>query len=130
MFDYNKVDWSKNGVKAKLDFFSCAFNVEDNYNIVTFHIVAFNCNGTDLNCTVDDIFNGPFTIKFNRPLHLSSIREVTYDEEDIMLIINEEQYRHIYSDICYFCVDFQAEEKQALGNLMKRLAEYIKLNYV
>lgn len=130
MFDYNKVDWSKNGGKAKLDFFSCAFNVEDNYNIVTFHIVAFNCNGTDLNCTADDIFNGPFTIKFNRPLHLSGIRDVTYDEEDIMLIIDGEQYKPIYSDICYFCGDFQAEEKQALGNLMKRLAEYIKLNYV
>jgi hypothetical protein len=36
----------------------------------------------------------------------------------------------MYSDIIYFCGDFQAEEKQALGNLMKRLAEYIKLNYV
>ena len=49
---------------------------------------------------------------------------------EIMLIIDGEQYRPIYSDICYFCVDFQAEEKQALGNLVKCLAEYIKLNYV
>lgn len=123
MSDYNNVDWSRNGGKAKLDFFAREFNVEDNCNIVTFHIVV-NCNCTDINS------NGPFIIKFNRPLHLSSIREVTYDEEDLMLIIDGEQYKPIYSDIYYACVDFQAEEKQALGNLMKRLAEYIKLNYV
>lgn len=130
MFDYNKVDWKKNGGKAILDLFSCAFNVEDNSSRVTFHIIAFNCNGTDLNCFADDIFNGPFTIMFNRPLILENVQEVEYDEEEPILFINGMQYRLVDSDFYYFIGDFQADGKEAHCNLIKHLAEYIKREYM
>lgn len=129
MFDYNKVDWKKYGGKVILDLFSCAFRIDDQSNTFTFHIIAFCCNGTDLNCSADSIFNGPFTVRLDKPLRLAGLREVTYDEEEAILFLDGEQYRIVDSDFVYFLGDFQADKQQAYGNLMKHLAEYIRIEY-
>lgn len=130
MFDYNKVDWKKYGGKTKIDIFSCVFNVDDQSNTFTFHIIAFCCNGTDLNCSADDIFNGPFTVRLDKPLRLAGLKEVTYDEEEATLTLNSEIYHIVNSDFVYFLGDFQGDQRQAYGNLMKHLAQYIQTEYI
>ena len=129
MFDYSKIDWKKNGDKTVLDLFACAFNLTEYSNIFTFHIISFSCNGVDLNCATDDIFNGPFTVKLDKPLHLTGLRDIKYDEEDATIAMNGEEYHIIDSDFVYFLGDFKATKEQAYGNLMKYLAEYIKIEY-
>lgn len=122
--DYDKVDWRKNGGVAILDFWNCDYLLHP-YSI-EFTIVDFNCNGTDLNCENDKIFDGPFSIDFNKRFPpLNEITSVDYNADEQLLILNGEDYKVESSNICYFVGDFQASEKQAIGNLLKHISEYL-----
>ncbi len=125
MFDYKLVDWKKYGDKTILDFWHCDYKIHP-YSI-EFTIIDFGCNGTDLNCEHDDILSGPFSIEFNRKLpHLDEITSADYNTDDeLLLIINGEEYGVTSSNIGYFAGDFHATEGQAIESLLENIADYL-----
>lgn len=115
--------------KSVLDLFSCEFKLEDDSSRVTFRITALNCNGADLDCMAEGIEEGPFYIRFDKPLNLKNIREIDYMEDEPILILDRIQYKIVNSDLDYFIEDFHADNQKTLCNLIKNLAYYIRKNY-
>ena len=126
MYDYNKINWKLYGDYTKLDFYSCKFKV-DMYRL-TVKIIDFSCNGTDLNCDADNIEDSVF-IKFDKPLNLYNMKEAECDEENNTLIIDGVEYNVYDSDVAMFTGDFQANEQQAIGNILKHFVDYLNSEY-
>lgn len=110
--------------------FSCDFKLEDDSSRVTFRITALSCNGTDLNCMEEGIYEGPFYIRFDKPLVLKNIKHIEYMEDEPILILDHTPYKLISSDLDYFIEDFHADNQKTLCNLIQHLAYYIRTDYI
>lgn len=124
-------DKKLNRAYRMLDFFNCEFKVIGDK--ISVKINDFSLNGIDLNCDQENIFSGPFYIKFNDYLDIfedTQITECEWNNDDTILKINDKELRYIDTDLVYFINDFNGEEKQAINNVLEKFCDWVKRNYV
>ena len=113
-----------------LEFLGGNFRVD--YNMIYYKLETISLNNVDMNCDQENIFTGPFTLKFDKEINLErgNVRECSWNEDDQILKINDEEIKFIDTDLIYFTDDVNADLNKTVSGLMKYFCEWVKRNYM
>lgn len=117
--------------KRVLDFFNCDFKVDDSSRLAV-KINDFALNMIDINCERENVFGGPFFIRFNNDLNLEegNVTECEWDEADEVLKINGIEARIVDTDLYYFIQSFGADFTKSMHDVMKNFCIWVRKNYM
>lgn len=113
-----------------LSFLGGTFKVD--YNMIRYKLEMISLNNVDMDCEQEDIFTGPFTIRFDKEINLEkgNIKECEWNENDKILKINDEELKYLDTDLVYFTGDLNADTDEALTNLMNYFCIWVKKEYM
>ena len=107
-------------------------NFKIDYSIIRYTLEVISLNNVDIYCEQEDIFTGPFAIRFDKELNLErgNVKDCNWNEDDKILKINDEEIKFIDTDLGYFTDDVNVKLDDSINSLMKYFCEWVKRNYM